>query len=215
MNGELRNYIDSVFKDAPQTVKTIEIKEEFLQNLTEKYNDMRAEGRSHEAAFNIAAASIGDVSSLVRELQGLPQQYGEISRKNQETRNRRAAVTAIAVALYIFCVVPLLVFGGGFGFLMMFTLAAIATGMLIYNGMTKNSVQIPENTMVEDFQQWRGYNNRGRQVYKSVTSAVWSLGLVVYFLVSFGTGAWHITWIIFLIIGAVNGIIRAIFDLSR
>ena len=215
MNSELRNYIDGIFKDAPHTVKTIEIKEEFLQNLTEKYNDLISEGKSREAAFNIAVAGIGDISPLIRELQGLPQRYDEISQRNTERKQRRAAITALAVALYIFCVVPLFVFGGGTGIVLMFVCVAVATGMLIFNGMTKSAAEVSGNTMVEDFQQWRGYNSRSRQVYKSVSSAVWSLGLVAYFLISFGTGAWHITWIIFLIIGAVNGIVRAVFDLSR
>jgi len=38
---------------------------------------------------------------------------------------------------------------------------------------------------------------------------------MAYFLLSFFTGAWHITWLIFPVIGAVNGIIKAGFDLSR
>jgi len=50
-------------------------------------------------------------------------------------------------------------------------------------------------------------------VFKSLKSALWALILVFYFLISFGTGAWHITWVIFLIGGALAHILRAIFDL--
>ena len=38
---------------------------------------------------------------------------------------------------------------------------------------------------------------------------------LAYLFISFQTGAWHITWVIFPIIAALNGIVRAIFDLSR
>ena len=36
MYDKLREYIESLFKDAPDTVKTVELKEEMLQNLYEK-----------------------------------------------------------------------------------------------------------------------------------------------------------------------------------
>lgn len=52
-----------------------------------------------------------------------------------------------------------------------------------------------------------------RAVYKSIKNALWILILVCYFLISFGTDAWHITWLIFLIGGAVENVLRAIFDL--
>lgn len=33
MNDKLRNFIESLFEDAPKTKQTIELKEEMLQNL--------------------------------------------------------------------------------------------------------------------------------------------------------------------------------------
>ena len=52
-----------------------------------------------------------------------------------------------------------------------------------------------------------------RAVYKSIKNALCILILVSYFLISFGTDAWHITWLIFLIGGAAENVLRAIFDL--
>jgi hypothetical protein len=215
MNQHLREYIDNLFAAAPQTVKTVEMKEEFLQNLTDKYNDLLAEGKTEEAAYNIAVASIGDVSGIVGELQGLPQQYVQISAENQQKKQRRAIITSIAIALYIICIIPLFIFQNETGLIIMFVIAAIATALLIYNGMTKSQDTMVPDTMVDEFQEWRGQNSRSHEVYKAISSAVWSLGLIAYFLISFGTGAWYITWVIFLLIGAINGIIKAIFDLSR
>ncbi|MBQ7321215.1 MAG: hypothetical protein IJW99_03885 [Clostridia bacterium] len=50
-------------------------------------------------------------------------------------------------------------------------------------------------------------------LFHSINSALWMLVLVVYFLLSFATGAWHITWLTFLIGIALSNILRAIFDL--
>ena len=70
MNEKLRCYIDDLFANAPSTVRAVELKEELYQNLTDKYNDLIAQGKSEESAYNIAIASIGDVDSLISGLSG-------------------------------------------------------------------------------------------------------------------------------------------------
>ena len=42
-----------------------------------------------------------------------------------------------------------------------------------------------------------------------------AIGLALYFIISFATMAWYITWVIFPIIGAVQGLVRAILDLKE
>ena len=49
----------------------------------------------------------------------------------------------------------------------------------------------------------------------SLASAVWLAGTVIYFVISFFTNAWFVTWLIFPLCGAVNGLIRAAFDLKE
>ena len=42
-----------------------------------------------------------------------------------------------------------------------------------------------------------------------------TVGLCVYFILSFATGAWYITWLIFPIMAAVRQLINAIWDLKE
>ena len=44
---------------------------------------------------------------------------------------------------------------------------------------------------------------------KAYSSALWLLVVAAYFLISFATGAWYITWIIFLIGAAMEQVVRA------
>ena len=69
MKDKLRNFIESLFEDAPKNKQTIELKEEMLQNLIDKYNDLVDSGKSSEAAYNIATASIGDIHELIRQIE--------------------------------------------------------------------------------------------------------------------------------------------------
>ena len=64
MENKLRAYMDHLFQDVPNTKKAVEVKEEILQNIVDKYHDLVAEGKSEEAAYNIAIASIGDLDAL-------------------------------------------------------------------------------------------------------------------------------------------------------
>ena len=53
------------------------------------------------------------------------------------------------------------------------------------------------------------------ELRKSINSMIWAIGLALYFIFSFTTGAWHITWIIFPLVGAARGLVKAIMDLKE
>ncbi len=209
MNEKLRDYIDSLFENAPKTVRAVELKEEMFQNLTDKYNDLIGQGKSEEAAYNIAIASIGDVDALISHLSG------EKPVENEQSRKRNGLLTAIAVALYITCPVPVILFQNTFGVMLLFVFVALATGILIYNGVTREKYVKADDTMVEEFKEWKQNNRQKDQAASAMIGALWLIGVCVYIAVSFMTGAWHITWIIFLITAAIASVIKGIFMLRK
>ena len=141
MNEKLRNYIEFLFEDAPKTKEVIELKEEMLQNLIDKYNDLVSEGKTSEAAYNIATASIGDVNDLIAQLKNRPTYQQGFEKEMLASKKRSALFTSIAVMLYIMSVIPVMLLGeigtGILGVVIMFILIAIATGLIVYNSMSK------------------------------------------------------------------------------
>lgn len=214
MTDKLRAHVNQLFTDAPQSRRTVELKEEMIQNLTDQYNDLMAEGKSPEAAYNITVAGIGDVSELISGLNGgddVVQREIVLKREQQ-----RALRTAIAIALYVLCVIPCILIGNTVGVCLMFVLAAIATGLLVYNGIDRRSVRkVTGDNVVEDFKAWSEEKGGRNQALDSILKAVWALTIALYIIVSFLTGAWHITWVMFVLCVAVNAIIRAFFDLKK
>lgn len=69
--------------------------------------------------------------------------------------------------------------------------------------------------MVENFKEWNAQKQEQNSLRKSVQAAIGSVALAIYLMVSFFTGAWHITWIIFLISGALQNVVKACFDLKK
>lgn len=220
MEDKLRAYMDHVFCEVKPSRKSVELKEEILQNLTDKYNDLLAEGKTPEAAYNIAVASIGDTEELLSGLKDEGFYSSATPEEIERGRRKSAMLTAIAVALYIMSVLPPMllshtVFGGAAGPAMMFVMIAVATGLIVYGHMSRPHYKKADDSIVEEFKQWQDQTDSNRRVYKAITSAMWSLITVIYFIVSFMTMAWYITWVIFLIGTAVQEIIKAIFELKR
>lgn len=216
MKDKLRNYIESIFEDAPKTKKIIELKEEVLQNLIDKYDDLITEGKSEEAAYNLAIASLGDISSLIDEIikesHRMPAYSQEVIEKN---KRKSALLVSIAIGLYIVSVIPCLIFRNNIGPILLFVIAAIATALLIYNSKTKIEYTKMDDTMVEEFKEWKEKNSEKNKVFQAISNALWALTVVIYIVVSFVTSAWHITWIIFLIAAAINSVIKAVFEIRK
>lgn len=207
MEERLRAYIEELFTDAPATHKAMELKEEMTQNLIDKYHDLLSEGKSEDVAFNIAVSGIGDVSGLLKDLEndGVPSEYAEYERRKMIS----AALTALAIMLYILSVIPVIVFND-LGIVAMFVMIALATGILIFNNMTKPRYHKTDNTVVEDFRAWQYEKSGQNNARKAISSALWSITVVIYLLLSFTTRAWSITWIIFPLAAAVENIIRIV-----
>ena len=216
MNEKLRNYIESIFEDAPKTKEVVELKEEMLQNLIDKYNDLITEGKSSDAAYNIATASIGDVNELIYQLRShstVPMNY---EKELLKSKKQSALFISIAVMLYILSVVPVILSNNGIiGIVIMFVMIAIATGLIIYNQISKPKFSKKDNTIVEEFKEWKANKVEHNSTYKAISSAMWSIVTVIYFIISFITFAWHITWIVFLIGAAIQSIIKAAFELKN
>ena len=214
MKEQLSTHSETLFSDAPNTKKAIELKEELIQNSYDKYDDLILEGKTPEAAYNISAASIGDITYLIEDLKK------DMITVREETiekgRKRSALLVSSAVMLYIMSIIPIILlseFGLEIqGVVLMFVLIA---GLLIYNGMTKTSYKKKDQTIAEEFREWKSENADRIKARKAISSALWMIVVVVYLLISFWTMHWGITWIIFLIAAAIDNIIKAIFELTK
>ncbi len=112
--------------------------------------------------------------------------------------------------------VPIILLQDVAGLLLLFVFVAGATGLLIYQHMNKPVFLADEDeTVANEFKQWRESTGRNRQMLKAISSALWTLALIVYFLWSFSSRAWHITWLIFPIAGALSAILKAAMDLKQ
>lgn len=224
MKEKIRQHFNKIFADAPKTRKALDLKQEMVQNAMDKYDDMVADGYSEEDAYQNVIESIGDVSEL----------FPEVEDKNllmlpEKDRKKKAMLTAVAVGLYIFAGAVFFFFGAvvneasgtygfdfaTFGFVLAVLICIAPTIMLVYAAnMYPDYMKKEKRDMVEQYKEVKYSSNKEKAVKRSINSIIWTLALILYFVFSFTTGCWHITWIIFLIAVCVQTIVGLIFTLK-
>ena len=211
MREQLTQYVNLLFAGAADAE---EIKQEILQNTLDRFDDLVAQGKSPEAAYRLAISGIGDINEILGTAPRSPASPAPVASNSAEPETeddiKRKKIRAVAIAMYILCAVPLIILSelgaDTLGLCLTLVLVATATYLMVITGRKDDEEDENEKAMDKSPQQ---------QLKKSIGSLVWAIGLAFYFILSFATGAWYITWILFPIIGCVDGLIDAIIDLKE
>ena len=137
--------------------------------------------------------------------------------------------TATAVGLYIFAGAVFFFFGliseitrsyrydlAALGFVLALLICIAPTVMLVYAAnMYPGYTKREKDDMVEQYKEAKYSSNKDKAVRKSINSIIWIITLVLYFIISFTTYKWYITWILFLIAACVQAIVKLIFELKK
>lgn len=207
MREQLIQYVELLFAGGRDCE---DIKQEILQNTLDRYDDLIAEGKVPEAAYRLAITGIGDINEILgtRPQAAAPVYHSPAptEQKDNDTPLKKL-LRAIAVGLYILCPLPLFVLSemgmDTLGLCGLLAIVAVATVLMILGG--KKTRKEMENEQREEEEE-----ASKSPLAKSISGMVWAIGLAVYFLVSFATGAWYVTWVIFPILGAVDKLLNTI-----
>lgn len=218
MNENIKNHVEALFSTAPRSRRAIELKDELISNLSDRYNDLIAQGQDEESAFKTAVAGIGDVDELIH---GLREQEIFDPVQVQMQRQKSALLISIAVAIYIVSIIfPIMSgwmddadFGTGalIGIVMMFVCWAVATMLLVYNALSKPKYVKLDETIVEEFKEWKVTKAKNDSLRKSISSMVWMLTVIIYLALGFFANAWSPGWMVFLLAAVVNHIIKLVY----
>lgn len=223
MNSKIKNYVDVLFRDIPNTKKAQELKEEILSTLNDHFEEHIAEGKSENQAYTEALGDLGDIDELLKDLE--PEEKLKV--KIDEYRAKRAKNTSISVMFYILSVVSVVFFGGIpaitgkgneevgglIGIIIMFALIAAATGLLIYTHMNipQDVEQYISHEKKNSLVPYNG-NNTTLKNLAALMKLYWMIVLIIYLAVSFHTGRWAWTWLIWLIASAIKQAIYIFFE---
>lgn len=64
----IRNYLETMFKNLPQTEKVLKAKSELLQMMEDKYTELVSQGKSENEAIGTVIAEFGNLDELAGDL---------------------------------------------------------------------------------------------------------------------------------------------------
>ena len=204
MREQLIQYVNLLFASSPDYD---DMKQEILQNTLDRYDDLISQGKSPEAAYRLAISGIGDINEV---LCADPSSAKSVASKTDVDHSgrplpssKKKTMRAVAIGMYICCVLPVIILGnignGIMGVCLMLLLIAAATVLIIMASDDDNKAKT-------------GHHAEGKRM--PMDKALNTIALVLFLVISFATGAWYITWLIWPIMAAIKGIIRACRDLK-
>ena len=163
----------------------------------------------------------------------------ELTREDLEAvrryRVRSGILTAIAVAMYIVCWLPMVFCGliaenaganvelwGGVGLAVMMLIIAVATAILIINSYLR-PICLKDNKIVfvgsedpdgDDDENEKASDDKS-VVRTAIHGAVWMIAVVGFLCLGFIKELWHPGWIVFIIAVAVNKVSDVIFEIVK
>lgn len=168
------SYVNNIFESLPSTKQLIEIKENITNNMLDKYQELKEDGKSEHEAIGIVISEFGNIEELLEEL-GID--YKEESKKSfmpldsvkeyLSVKRTTGLLTTIGVALCIFGVLlcnvfdlllqqnifPHLIDSDGDSILStcsLFLCVAIAVGLFIYNdSLTKKFAYVQQGVTID------------------------------------------------------------------
>lgn len=208
MREQLIQYVNLLFAGAADSD---EIKQEILQNTLDRFDDLVAQGKTPEAAYRLAISGIGDINEILgNTAQASPSPvsaWQSVAEPETEDDIKRKKLRAGAIALYILSAIPLIVLStlgyDIFGLALTLIMVAAAT----YNIIISSKKDSDAKEAFRDAQE--------HPLKESVGKIIWLVGLIAYFSISFTTGTWYITWLIFPIMACARGLSDAIIDLKE
>lgn len=126
--------------------------------------------------------------------------------KDMDNKKKSTLLLTVAVMLYILCAVPIIIIPNQVGLVLLLVMVAVATGLMIFRSRLNSNDKRDENEEKPP--------KPDNPFLKAVKRCVWVLAVVVYIVISFSSGAWYITWLVFPITGAIIDVIKACFDLK-
>ncbi len=217
MNKNIRTHVENLFKDAPQTKRAYDLKEELICNLTDKYKDLINEGKNEHEAYDSVISGIGNIDELLNSLENNSTEFYQMQ---LDSRKKTALIVSICIGLYIFSFIsviilselhlPDFIYASSF-----FALTGISTCILVYHFMSRPKYIKADDSIVENFKEWQSSKSKDKEIKALINSTLWSIIIGIYFIISFLFAAWTYSWIIFIIGSAISSVVELCFKLKN
>jgi hypothetical protein len=194
----IKNYLESMFAQLPNTPDVWRAKDELLQMMEDRYNDLVSSGKTENEAVGSVIAEFGNLDELAETL-GISHamnQKPEYEAKNFsledahrmiEEKSRGAFITGIAVLLFICCCTgPIITssivdtdISGSIGVGIMFIMIATGVGLLVYEHIKLSHWNFLKNEPYQINAAAASELYRESESYRSTNALLTAVGIIL------------------------------------
>jgi len=194
MKNELEKRIKKIVEEAG-TAAAAEKASELTDSLSAQYDEALSKGRTELEAYKEALSNIDEIKKIISEM---PSTDAEIEKKEsaQRFKNSKKFIGKISELMWLLIII-------------MYFLVSFSTGKwhltwLIFIWGSINQ------SLLEMVKSYNKEKNLKKVLKKGLSSILWLATVIFYILISFSSGWWHLTWLIFIVAVIVQKIINMI-----
>ena len=223
MKSSLKAYVDGLFSDTSPSHAVNELHDEILSNLEARYDDCIKAGMSPQRAYTAVVGTMGDIAPLIEQVSGtgvheigifektspkskLFEKYSYVFTDENVKSIKGAAVSLLWLGIVIVYFAFSFLFGGwALSWLIFVAGAAITVGISMGSKIMRLSKKgdTPE-IRVKMLKSIRG----------GASAIMWLMIVIVYFIFSFISGWWSVSWLIFIVGAAAQIILDLVFKIQ-
>ena len=214
MIDRIKAHLDALFAGAPKTRRIDDMYQELLAGCLDKFADLTAGGMDEEEAYEKVIDGIGDVDELLGYVDKVAKSSAFDPIDAAEKRKKRAVFTSMGVFGYFLALAAFFMFAftgkDEMGFALLLIFAGLATTVILYGRMTTElKYEKADDTLVEEMKKQMTIGKTKNKMASLAVSTLWAIIIVIYLGISFISGRWDLTWMIFLMAGGLQCLIFA------
>lgn len=209
MVEKIREHVCGLFGAYPPDAKITELREEMIADLTEKYRDLLKRGFHEQEAYRKVTEGIGNVDELVRGLTPDARRADAVERWNVGAAIRNALAPSVVL---VYLALSFLTGAWGITWILFLMIPFFFCVLKLYrydcaaSPVRGNGQQNSDDVLSGD----APAPAVDRQKLKLIKNAIESGILPFYFIISFLTDWWAVTWLVFLVIPILEGVYRGL-----
>lgn len=196
----IKSYLDAMFANLPNTNEVKKAKAELLEMMEDKYNELKAEGKTDNEAVGTVISEFGNLDELASEL-GLEKEVEETKEREENTKARfltkeeviaylssrakSAFLVALGVFLCITSVICPILFGTRLenaGVSFMFVFIAVAVALFIISAMKSSKWSYIKDEACKIDMTTTDYVKERKRNFETINTICTSVGVMCFIL---------------------------------
>ena len=187
----VKNYLESMFRNLPNTPEVLKAKQELLQMMEDKYIELMREGKTENEAVGTIISEFGNLDEVAESL-GIEEIIAQKPSENTKsvtfddikeyfsTKLKSIVLRGIGIALFLCCVVPPIIFDNWLGAALMFIFIALGVGLCICSGNMLDSWRFLTNQPCSISSETADYVTNEKRNFKRRYSIYLSVGIACF-----------------------------------